>query len=57
MMFGGLIIVGLIIYYFYKNNGGSMTLNNEAEEKLKHRFINGEIDEETYLRMKNILKK
>jgi len=55
------VIIGFGIYYFMKNNTGSCCSTNKnkknPEEILKERFINGEIDEETYLKMKNTLNK
>ena len=55
------IIVGFGIYYFLKNNTSSCCSTNKnqksPEEILKERFVNGEIDEETYLKMKNTLNK
>lgn len=59
------IIIGLGIYYFMRNNSFnndnsccSTSKNKKTpEEILKERFINGEIDEETYLKMKDTLNK
>lgn len=58
------VIVGFGIYYFMKNNTNDTgsccsTSKNQknSEEILKERFVNGEIDEETYLKMKNTLNK
>ena len=55
-----LVVVGIVLYYLFNGNGkSSITLPNSKspEEKLKERFVNGEIDEETYLNMKETLKR
>lgn len=57
MMFIGWLIIGLIIYSFFKEKGTSFINIDNAESKLKERYVNGEIDEETYLRMKETIKK
>lgn len=57
MMFGGWILIALVVYLFYKNKGMDFSNKNEAEERLKERYINGEIDEETYLKMKRTISK
>lgn len=53
------IIIGLLIYYMYKNNS-SVSINSEKKssslEVLKHRYVKGEIDDETYERMKKIIQ-
>jgi uncharacterized membrane protein len=56
-MFGGWILIALVVYLFYKNKGMDFSNKNEAEERLKERYINGEIDEETYLKMKRTISK
>jgi uncharacterized membrane protein len=52
------LIIGFGVYYLLKNNTGN-GLNNQSKsnsvELLKQRYINGEIDEETYKRMLNLL--
>jgi len=48
-----LLLVIFILYVLYKN--GQLDFKNREDEslrKLKEKYINGEIDEETYLRMK-----
>lgn len=68
MMFG-LIIIGILIYFIYQNakknnqqaNPQSVQQKNTTayDEALKHlamRFANGEIDEETYVKMKQQLR-
>ena len=59
MMIIGLLAIGFLVYYLiegknkfnYAGNGRS-----NADEILKQRFVNGEIDEKTYLQMKEALK-
>jgi len=55
MMFGWLFI-GIIVYFIFKEKGESLTNKNNAQTRLKQRFVNGEIEEETYLRMKSIIE-
>ncbi|MBV1756699.1 MAG: hypothetical protein KMY55_02535 [Dethiosulfatibacter sp.] len=53
-----LIVFG--VYYVYKNNDGKIFEKNnssQAEETLKLRYINGEIDDATYLKMISLIKK
>ncbi|HAE42961.1 MAG TPA: hypothetical protein DCG34_08620 [Clostridiales bacterium] len=53
-----LIVIGA--YYIYKNNDGKLFERNDtskAEETLKIRYINGEIDDATYLKMMSLIKK
>lgn len=48
-----LLIVILILFVLYKN--GQLDFKHQEDEslrKLKEKYVNGEIDEETYLRMK-----
>lgn len=58
MMIFIVLIIGFGIYYIYKNSG-NVNLNryNEknSEEVLKLRYVDGEIDDETYKRMLKIL--
>ena len=55
------IIIGFAVYYLMRNNAGGCcsTKQNkkDPEEILKERFAKGEIDEETYLKMKEALNK
>lgn len=58
-----ILLIGICVFmYFIFFNGqtgkGHFTkLDKEsAEDKLKMRFVNGEIDEKTYLQMKETLK-
>lgn len=61
MMILFLVLIGFGIYYFIKNDTNSYYSMNQKkkspEEILKERFVNGEIDEETYLKMKETLNK
>ncbi|MBC7088136.1 MAG: hypothetical protein H5T96_06560 [Tissierellales bacterium] len=48
-----ILLLIIILYVLYKN--GQLDFHNKEDEslkKLKEKYINGEIDEETYLRMK-----
>jgi uncharacterized membrane protein len=58
MMFIPLIIIGVVLYYIFKGNSGLPIQNgNRTEDILNERFATGEIDEQTYLQMKETLKK
>jgi uncharacterized membrane protein len=51
------VLVYVILFSGKTSNVGLMTLGKEsAEERLKTRFVNGEIDEKTYLQMKETIK-
>jgi len=61
------IAVGAFIYWILKERGQfshssgeqvvqKMNRPSAAEQKLKERFVNGEIDEETYMRMKELIQ-
>lgn len=59
MMLIAVIGIGFLIYYLNSNGKmgtGSSTGKGSAEELLKARFVNGEIDEKTYLQMKETIK-
>lgn len=52
------LIIGICIYYFIKNNELTNIKNSKAtnaEELLKHRYVNGEIDEENYKKMIKVI--
>lgn len=54
------ILLAVLIYYLF--SGRSMTRpvftrNEEALEALKLRYVNGEIDDETYIKMKATLNR
>lgn len=58
MMIIPIAVIGLVVYYLFKGSGNLPNLNkNNPNELLKERFVNGEIDEQTYLQMKETLKK
>lgn len=51
-----LVIILFLVggYYFFRQSGNTGAKHNgisNAEEILKQRFVSGEIDEDTYLRM------
>lgn len=53
------IVIGLLIYYMYKNNTQTSIdapKRSNAEEILKERYVSGEIDDETYEKMKKTIK-
>lgn len=53
-----LILIVVIVWLYYHKDTAKMTFagTRSAEEQLKERFVRGEIDEETYLRMKDMIK-
>ncbi|GMQ64856.1 SHOCT domain-containing protein [Vallitalea maricola] len=57
MMLIGWFVIGLIIYYFFKGKESIFTNISNAESKLVDRYVNGEIDDETYLKMKETINK
>ena len=60
MMIIGLVLIGVVIYYFVKNGEFEKTKYNgkmTAEDILKERYVNGEIDEATYNKMKMTISK
>ena len=58
MMFIPILII-VLVYLFVSGDGKKVLskYDDSSERILKERFVNGEIDEETYLRMKSVLKK
>lgn len=62
MMFLGLLIVGVLVYFLLtdRDNRFSRPVNTgstkAAETILDERFAKGEIDEATYIKMKETLK-
>lgn len=59
MMIIWFIAIGVLFYYLFssKDNGKAIfTGNKSPEEQLKERFVKGEIDEKTYLQMKETIK-
>ena len=58
MMILILALVGFAVYYFVKNSEHTESRSNKRDsvELLKLRYVNGEIDEETYRRTLEVLK-
>lgn len=57
MMFIPLLLVGIAIYYFARNKDTAKFFGKlSSEETLKERYVNEEIDDETYKKMKETLK-
>ena len=55
------LVTGLVIYYIFFNENrisptGNILSKESPEELLKRRFATGEIDEKTYIQMKETLK-
>lgn len=58
MMIGLFLLVGVAVYFLFFNNGSTKIQfpnRKSAAEILRERFVNGEIDEETFKRMKETL--
>ncbi|WP_409229059.1 SHOCT domain-containing protein [Gudongella sp. SC589] len=54
------LLIGVAVYYLVTGDnpvGKGPVRGNGPEDKLKERFVNGEIDEEEYIRMKEVLRK
>jgi len=56
------IIIGFGVYYLLNSSKSNksdccLTPKKKPEELLKERFVKGEIDEETYIKMKETLNK
>jgi putative membrane protein len=52
------VLLAILIYYLISHNKMRSPIRmqgNQSLEKLKTRFVNGEIDEETYIKMKETL--
>mgnify|MGYP001207977446 CR=1 FL=1 len=45
-----------LVYYLYQKGSLKTSAGKNPEALLKERFVNGEIDEATYLQMKETLK-
>lgn len=55
-----LLVVGVVVYFLVANRNGSNIRfpgRKTPEDILKERFVNGEIDEETYIKMKETLRR
>ncbi|HSR04072.1 MAG TPA: hypothetical protein VLM88_05750 [Proteiniclasticum sp.] len=52
-----LVLVLAVFYYMFKDDHkiNFSSNQNNPEQKLKERYINGDIDEETYLKMKSVI--
>lgn len=58
MMLIPVVVIGIVLYYMLKGTGNIPSVNKpDVNELLKERFVKGEIDEQTYLQMKETLKK
>ena len=61
MMLLFVLLIAVGIYYLYINNKEGAYFkqhkDNAAEETLRLRYVNGEIDDETYERMRKTIKK
>lgn len=53
------ILLIVLIYYLLTSDKKSISIKNEdnAESILKERYVNGEIDEETFRKMRSVIKK
>ncbi len=54
------LLLGVVIYYLLTGDnpvGRGPVRGNGPEDKLNERFVQGEISEEEYLRMKEVLRK
>lgn len=56
-----LLVIVILIWVYYSTNKNNTLFSSEkrkdAEEILEERFVKGEIDESTYLEMKETLRK
>jgi len=54
-------VIAILIFLYYNSNNskseGFRLVSKNSDELLKERFAKGEIDETTYLQMKETLKK
>jgi len=61
MMIIFIVLIGVVLYYAFEGKGNidifDQKHKNDSNEILKEKFVNGEIDEKTYLQMKETLKK
>ncbi|HZK71395.1 MAG TPA: hypothetical protein VFD03_07740, partial [Clostridia bacterium] len=53
-----LIVIAVVVYFRNENPSSTccMSKSNDAEILLKQRYINGEIDEDTYNKMMRIIR-
>ena len=55
MMIIGFLLIGYLAYTMIKDRNTKFTKNNSVVETLNERYISGEIDEESYFRIKKNL--
>lgn len=53
------ILLVVLVYYLLTSDKKSISIKSEdnAESILKERYVNGEIDEETFRKMRSVIKK
>ena len=57
-MFLIVVVVLVLIYFVYKEDGDKIfNKSNKGLDRLNDRYINGEITEEEYIKMKENIKK
>jgi uncharacterized membrane protein len=59
MMIIWLVGIGALAYYLFSNQDRGKAIlpgSKSPEEQLKERFVRGEIDEKTYLQMRETIK-
>jgi len=59
MMIGLYLLLGIGVYFLFFNKGTSKIQfpnSQSAVETLEERYVNGEIDEETFKKMKETIK-
>jgi len=58
MMIILIVFIGVVLYYGFRGDGNIPVYHKtDANEILKERFVKGEIDETTYLSMKQMISK
>lgn len=58
MFIGLILLIGIGAYFLFFNKGSTKIQfpnSKSAEETFKERFVNGEIDEETFKKMRNTI--
>ncbi len=55
LLIGAVVLIAVVVTIHFMKKAKTKQPNNEILESLKMRFINGEITEEEYTRMKTIL--
>ena len=53
------ILLVMLVYYLLTSDKKRISINSQdnAESILKERYVNGEIDEETFRKMRSVIKK